>query len=260
MAGRIYRFIGRIFPFIKRPPSIAAIGLAIVVVGAGLLFNTYGIIRPLEAFTVYLDDSLKSFDASTVAGTFYYELTGCRLERADGLSFTVNCERGGDRVVCDPSPDGSLANCTYIEGRERESGMFATIFLAWVNTLGALWIGSTWLGVVIYAAALAISGVWLAGRIKPEGEPFLWLVWVLLVPAVASLAALGLSWLLALFSAVLSQALAGVAWVIATFGGAIALFKAGMQVFSTAHRIETVGEDVPGKSASSRDTSDAPER
>lgn len=253
MAGRIYRFLGRIFPFIKRPPSIAAIGLAIVVVGVGLLFNTYGIIRPLEAFTGYLDRSLESFDASNVARTFYSELTGCELTGFDETGFAAVCKPAGDQMLED-------LRCTRTGECEPETGFLGSVFLATGNTVAALWSGSTWLGIVIYAVALVVSGIWLAGRIKPEGEPFLWLVWLLLVPAVASLAALGLSWLLALFSSVLSQALAGVAWVIATFGGAIALFKAGMQVFSTAHRIENFGEDVPGKKASSRETPDAPER
>jgi hypothetical protein len=253
MADRFFRFIGRMFPFLKRPPSIAAIALAIVVVGAGYVIGKYGVVEPLENFTKYLDDSLTSFDASNVARTFYSELTGCELTGFDETGFAAVCKPAGDQMLED-------LRCTRTGECEPETGFLGSVFLATRNTVAALWSGSTWLGVVIYAAALAISGVWLAGRIKPEGEPFLWLVWLLLVPAVASLAALGLSWLLALFSAVLSQALAGVAWVIATFGGAIALFKAGMQVFSTAHRIETVGADVPGKSASSRDTSDAPER
>ncbi|MEZ5828098.1 MAG: hypothetical protein R3D01_06775 [Hyphomicrobiales bacterium] len=97
---RIFRFLGRIFPFLKRPPGIAAIGLAIVVVGASFIIGKYGVVEPLEHFTKYLDDSLKSFNASTVARTFF-RLTGCELTGFDGTSFAAVCKPAGDQALED---------------------------------------------------------------------------------------------------------------------------------------------------------------
>jgi len=222
--------------FGRKSLSLTAIVLASLLVGAGYLINTYGVLTPLARFTQYIERSLESFDATNLARTFYYELTGCTIKGAEGT---------GVSVVCEPEDAGTLDAlcCTRTGECENQTGFLEGIFMATVKTAEGLWSGSTWLGVLLFAGALTLSGIWLAKTLSPQDEPALWLLWLLLVPAMASLAALVLKWLLLLFVVLFSQALAGIVWAVATFGGVIVWFKAGLQVFTTAHQIEKLGKN-----------------
>jgi hypothetical protein len=70
--------------------------------------------------------------------------------------------------------------------------------------------------------------------------PF-WLGLLLLAPALASLVALGLKWLLLLFVLLFSQVLAGVVWIFATFGGLIAWLSTGLSIYGRAQQIDALG-------------------
>jgi hypothetical protein len=122
-------------------------------------------------------------------------------------------------VICAPRPDSTLEGleCARTGKCEREPSVIVKLLSALENTVTAIWSGSTWLGILIYAGALVLSGLWLARRLNPEDEPLLWLLWFVLIPAVASVAALGLKWLLLLFVLLFSQTLAGIVWVASTF-------------------------------------------
>lgn len=219
-----------------RRPSAAAIVLALFLAGAGHLINSYGVVGPLGSFTDYLKRSLESFDALRVGGVFYFELTGCEVRTGGGFH-GVECTQSYR------APGSSESVVAYL-GK------------AVVNTAEAIWNGSTGLGLFVYAAALLASAWWLTARLY-DGEdsvfslPF-WLGLLVLTPALASLTALGLKWLLLLFVLLFSQVLAGVVWVLATFGGLIAWLGTGWSVFSKAQQIDTLGINAQPSSDVSR--------
>jgi len=226
-----------LFPWLGRPPTIAAILAAIVLVAAGRLVTGEQILAGLTSMTLYLRQSLESVDAFHVARTFYAELTGCRMQwTASG--FEMNCAPGldtFDRLAgqSDPHP-------------------LIVLMLAVVNTVGSLWSGTTWLGLVFYAVALPAGAAVLAAIVKPQDEPVLWLIWLLLIPVAAGVIALLLKWVLLVFAVLFSEALAGIAWVIATFGTAIVWLRS---VLDTAHSVDSVAAGTVASAAPAKDVS-----
>ena len=71
-----------------------------------------------------------------------------------------------------------------------------------------------------------------------------WLVWFVLAPAVASVIALGLKWLLLLFVKLFSPVLAGIAWALAYFAVPFKWLGYGVTLVKTAQDIQSVGENL----------------
>jgi hypothetical protein len=226
-----------LFPWLSRPPTIAAIVVAIVLVMAGRFVSGEQILVWLTSITLYLRQSLESFDALHVARTFYAELTGCHMLWTPS-GFEMNCAPGLDTL-------------DHLGGKSEPHPLIALI-MAVFNTIGSLWSGSTWLGLIFYAFALVASGVALAAIMKPEDEPVLWLIWLLLIPAAGGMIALLLKWVLLLFVLIFSEALAGIVWIIATFGTAIVWLRS---VLDTAHNVDAVVAGTAASAAPPKDTS-----
>lgn len=107
---------------------------------------------------------------------------------------------------------------TPLKSESRKPDLIKGIFIAFINTLGRIGKEATWLGIVIYVFSFGAGGYWLARKLDAASSaPADWLVWVVLTPAVASVIALGLKWLLLLRVKLFSAMLAGIAWVLATF-------------------------------------------
>jgi hypothetical protein len=207
-------------PWLRRPPSLAAIIVAVVLFGLGQLFKRYGVMGPLADFTVYLDHSLRSFDAMTIGTTFYRELTGCVYESG--------------ALVCAPGPDTT----DTLMGAP-SNGLLASILVAVINTIAIVFEQATWLGVVIYVVALVAAAVLVANMLDIEESGFIGILLIIvLTPAAASLAALALKWLLLLFVFLFSWVLAGIAWVVTTSAGLFAWLNMGNEVLSSAHEID----------------------
>ena len=120
-------------------------------------------------------------------------------------------------VICEPARSLSDHLQMSLKG-ERKPGFITGIFIAFINTLGRIGNEATWLGIVIYIFSFAAGGYWLARKLDvATSGPSGWLVWFVLAPAVASVIALGLKWLLLLFVKLFSPVLAGIAWALAYF-------------------------------------------
>lgn len=225
-----------LFPWLSRPPTIAAVAVAIVLVLIGRYVSGEQILAWLTSLTFHLRRSLESFDALHVVRTFYAELTGCYMD------WTAS----GYEVVCTPGLD-----TTDILAGKSEPHPLLLLMIAIVNTVGSLWSGATWLGVIFYAVAVVAGGATVAAIVKPEDEPMLWLLWLLLIPAAAGVIALLLKWVLLLLVLLFSEVLAGVAWIAATFGAAFVWVRS---VLDTAHNVDTVVAGTVASAAPPKDT------
>lgn len=212
--------MSRFLPLLRRPPTIAALVIAAALVLAGRWLSGEQILAGLTSITLYLRQSLESFDALHVARTFYAELTGCHMLWMP-TGFEMDCAPGLDTL-------------DRLNGKSDPHPLLALV-LAIFSTIGSLWSGSTWLGLVFYALALVASGAALAALMKPGDEPVLWLIWLLLIPLGAGVIGLLLKWVLLLFVLLFSEVLAGIVWILATFGAAIAWLRS---VLDTAHNVD----------------------
>lgn len=231
---------------LRRPPTIAAIVIAVALVLASQWVSGEQILAGLTSVTLYLRQSLESFDAFHVARTFYAELTGCHMHWTP-TGFEMDCAPGLDTL-------------DRLNGKSDPHPLVALV-LAIFNTIGSLWSGSTWLGLVFYALALVASGAALAAIMKPGDEPVLWLIWLLLIPVGAGVIGLLLKWVLLLFVLLFSEVLAGLVWIVATFGAAIAWLRS---VLDTAHNVDAAmvgtiaSAPPPDGPAAPRDKSGSP--
>jgi hypothetical protein len=223
------------FPWIHRRPAVIFIVIAMIFLGLGHFFKTHGVLGPLASFTAYLERSLESFDALRIGGTFYNELTGCQVD--------------GSGIACAAGPDTTDRLQDTLEGRP-QNGLIGSILAAAINTVASVFGQSTWLGILIYIVALVAAAVAITRVLDVEESGMVGIVLiVLLTPALASVAALGLKWLLLLFVILFSQVLAGIAWLLTPAGIFLKVFASGNEVLTTAHHIEelaTGGEPPPG--------------
>jgi hypothetical protein len=214
-----------VFPWIRKRPGLASLAGGVVLVVLGHLFEKYGILTPLTQVTQYLYDSLSSFDATRVGTIFYRELTGCEV-----------VENG---IACVPGPDTTDQLRMTLEGQQ-QPGMLTTLFLAVINTVGFVFANSTWLGIIIYLLTVAASIAILLAMVEDGGGFLGFLVFVLIAPALSTLIALAMKWVLLLFVMLFSEVLAGVAWIIVTFGSFFTWLNMGHQVLSHAHQLDSL--------------------
>lgn len=222
--------LGRVFPWASKHPSFASIILALIAAALGQIFKTYGVLGPLAQFTAYLEDSLRSFDVTNISATFYRELTGCGFDSG--------------ALACEPGPDASDRLQDSLLGRP-QNGLIGGILVAVINTVAIVFGQATWLGMLIYLVLLIAAGVAVATILDIEDSGLVGvLLIIVLTPAAASIAALGLKWLLLLFIVLFSQVLAGIMWFVTTFGTFIAWAKAGNAVLSSAHKIDKLANSL----------------
>jgi hypothetical protein len=222
--------LAAIFPWAAKRPSLVSIILALMLLGLGQLFRAYGVLGPLADFTAYLERSLQSFDAPNIGSTFYRELTGCGYENG--------------AIACAPGPDTYERLQDTLEGT-RENGLLGSILVAVIMTVTIVFGQATWLGILIYLIAL-IAAAWMIAAVLDleESGPAGIVLTIVLTPAVASIAALALKWLLLLFILMFSQVLAGIVWFLATFGAFIGWAQMGNAVLSNAHQLDTAASTV----------------
>jgi hypothetical protein len=226
--------IERFLDWLKQPSTIASLIVAACLMVVGHYLNANNMFRGLTNFTAYLERSLTSFDAVNIGKVYYEELTGCQIV----------LESHGFRVACEPAPSLSDHLQKSLKG-EREPGLITGIFVAFINTLRRIGNEATWLGIVIYVLSFAAGGYWLARKLDvATSGPAGWLVWFVLAPAVASVIALGLRWLLLLFVKLFSPVLAGIAWVLAYFATPFKWLGYGVTLVKTAKDIQSVGQNL----------------
>jgi hypothetical protein len=223
------KLLDHFFPWIKRPPSLIALALACALVLVGQVLKTYGVMGPLGTFTRYMERSLASFDALNIARVYYQEVSGCNVSTWS----------------CPPGPTTTEVLMRRQEGQPGQPGILTRAFVAVPTSLVRLFGEATGLGIVIYLMALSAAGVGVAGMASVrEGGPAGWLLFLALVPALASGVALLLQWVLALLTLLLSEVLSGVATLLASFPVYIRWMGYGIAALKTGHSLDKFGEGV----------------
>ena len=223
------KLLDHFFPWIKRPPSLIALALACVLVLVGQVLKTYGVMGPLGTFTKYMERSLASFDPLNIARVYYQEVSGCRASTWS----------------CPPGPSTSEILMRRQQGQPEPPGILTRMFVAVPTSLARLFGEATGLGIIIYLMGLSAAGVGVAGmRSVREGGPAGWLLFLALVPALASGIALVLQWLLALLTMLLSEVLSGIGTLLVTVPGYIRWMGYGIAAVKTAHSLDKFGEGV----------------
>ncbi len=122
-----------------------------------------------------------------------------------------------------------------------ETGLFATILFAVVNTITIVFGQTTWFGILFYLLAIIASAVVLAQLIEFDdwgpSASSCWWCWRRRWRASSRSASNG--WLL-LLVLVFSQVLAGIMLFVTTFGSVIAYCAGRQSVLTGAHKIDTL--------------------
>lgn len=225
----------------KQLPAWPYIAIAIGVAIFGHFLDGADILGFMRRATLGLLDDLYVLSPLNVGGAFYYQLTGCTAGYENGTVF-ANCANS----------DATWEHIKQTTG----TGAFAILLwplLQLYLTAVAVWEHSGWMGRIIYLATLPL-GMFAAreaviaasdnrttftGKRIPEDWTFLgWAMFIVLIPAFASLAALALQWLLILCIWLFGQALAFVTWLFALVAGPIALARMGYAVVKDAKEFE----------------------
>lgn len=190
--------------------------------------NAGAVLSALTGVTIYLDRSFRSFDALSLGKIYYQELWAC--------------ERPGD-------PTDELIRTAR---GERRPGTVSCFFITIIKTAVRVGGEATFLGLGIYLISLIVGTLWLSEKLSMSEEPFLWfLLWVLLVPAGASLVALGLKWILLALTWMFSQVFAGLLFLLSPL---IFLYH----VLHAAHQADTAIEEVLSGKSSKEPTAKEP--
>lgn len=221
-----------------RLPSWPYLIAAVAVWAIARWLGSIEILEPLRRVTESFLADLQVLSPLNVLGAYYYKLTGCAVSY-EGSSITASCD--GD-----------------VFATMKTYGISGILILVWPavvlwETAVTVWESSGWLGRIIYLLMLPIGifgareAVIATGdnmksytgrRIPEDWTIFGWSVFVALIPAFASLAALVLQWLLIVIAWLFGMALAWIVWLIAIIAGPLAWARAAMSIVKSAQDIE----------------------
>ncbi|HAH11767.1 MAG TPA: hypothetical protein DCL54_10675 [Alphaproteobacteria bacterium] len=216
--------------WLQRPRSFGALALALVFTVLAHVFQDSPVLQPLSDLTRSFGQSLSNVDAWRVTDRFYTRLSGCELFTSNS-SASVSCEQKSifDRWQTTTGGGGLAA-------------IIIGVPEAFLTSTYGIFLEANWLSVVLWTIALLTAAIvlwlWL--------DPFEWdpgwvglIVFILLLPFLAGVLALGLKWILVALSFALSEVLGGIATVVATIYGYVKAAGLLFGTINTADKIES---------------------